>query len=297
MVVKINKEFAIDYRWNTENTIFKICVQDIPETGEYMAAHKDIVGKCPTNLVSGKNKNHELDSAYIRSNGSIENIEHHSSINNTLIKRNMEYAVSLHRDTNRFVYPNIFYTGDGRISEVEYLNEKTPLHINVKYSKDIDSGIVLNNIKCKNFNNELINNNELLDFIWLPKSSFNISTEDMVVEMINTSRNMRVFQNNYFTLKQILYLWADKYIVSENLENYKKVVNMSSMELPSFEETAFQSKMARMRRIGFKDGQKEGFKDGQKDLVENLLKHYDALKVSRITGLDLSFVKEVENSK
>lgn len=32
--------------------------------------------------VSGINKNHELDSSYIMSDGAIENVEHHSFMNN-----------------------------------------------------------------------------------------------------------------------------------------------------------------------------------------------------------------------
>ena len=80
---------------------------------------------------------------------------------------------------------------------------------------------------------------------------------------------------------------------------------MSSMELPSFRETAFQSKMARMRRIGFNQGKSEGFNQGmtvgfnlgQEVIVKNLLKHFDAEKVSVITGLKLSQVMEIENKK
>ena len=314
-------EYKINFSWNTEDTVFKICVQEIPETGNYMANHREITRRCPTNLVTGKNKNLNLDSAYLRESGGVDNIEHHSSFNKNLIRRNMEYAVTLHRNIGRYVYPNVFYTGEERIPEVEYLNEKTPLILNVKYSKDINSSIVLNNIKYKTLNNELIDNYELLDFIWLPKSSFGISVEEMVIEMINTSQNINLSKDLKYPLNQILYLWADKYLINDDFKKYKEMIDMSSMELPSFRETAFQSKMARMRRIGFNQGKSEGFNlgksegfdlgksegfnlgksegfdQGQEVIVKNLLKHFDAEKVSVITGLKLSQVMEIENKK
>lgn len=94
-----------------------------------------------------------MDSVYERKDGSLVNIEHHSTLNEEKLARDLDYITTLHRATLKDVEPFIMYTGKLPVKKTVYLNYKDAFTPNFFITKFQNGETNLNNLKYKNVKN------------------------------------------------------------------------------------------------------------------------------------------------
>lgn len=163
-----NKNIRIPVRLDVEDEIFIICMSEIDEFPIYITKISDIHNKYDSRVISSSFENLNLDSVRERANGDLINIEHHSSINDELMRRDYGYCVNLHKASKKQVNPFIFYTGELPVEKVHHLNDLMFFSPIWFITQEINGNALLNNLKYKAFNQEEWNVYDILDFIWLP---------------------------------------------------------------------------------------------------------------------------------
>ena len=292
-------------KWDAEDKIFNLCMVEIDEFPQYLTRLEDIEGIFHQRFLSKSYRDLNLDSVRERSNQSLINIEHHSSINRYLLSRDFEYQTSLHAGSKREVQSYIFNTGPIPSLKIEYVNPISffsPIWIN---TKEMTASICLNNIKYKLLNNEVINVYDVLDLIWMPKFRLDISIEEMIVEIAGIYMELIIDKKLSYVLRRSLILWAGKFVVdSEKLDKIKGDLKMSAMEINSLEEDIKSARIAgalmRSEEKGKKEGIKEGIKEGnestEKEFVLKLLKFMSPEEISDKLEIPLDRVYEIKNS-
>ena len=86
-------------------------MSELKEFPQHITRLNDINGKYDSRYVSKTYKNLNLDSVLERKDNSLINIEHHTTINPDLMRRDHEYCITIHAASKRHVKPFIFYTG------------------------------------------------------------------------------------------------------------------------------------------------------------------------------------------
>ena len=170
-------------KWDAEDKIFNLCMVEIEEFPQYLTKLDDIEGVFHQRYLSKAYRDLNLDSVRERSNKSLINIEHHSSINKHLLSRNFEYQTALNAGSKREVQSYIFNTDSIPNLKIEYANPTSffnPIWVN---TQDMADSLSLNNIRYNLLNGEVINAYDVLDLIWMPKFRTDISTEEMIAEI------------------------------------------------------------------------------------------------------------------
>ncbi|WP_407423590.1 hypothetical protein [Methanobrevibacter sp.] len=291
-------------KWDAEDKIFNLCMVEIEEFPQYLTKLDDIEGVFHQRYLSKAYKDLNLDSVREKSNKSLINIEHHSSINRSLLSRDFEYQTALHAGSKREVQSYIFNTGSVPNLKIEYANPTSffnPIWIN---TQDMTASISLNNIKYKLLNSEVINVYDVLDLMWMPKFRMDISIEEMIAEIAGIYNELIISKKLSHVLRRSLILWAGKFVADrEKLDKIKGDLKMSAMEINSLEEDIKSARIAgalmrseeKGRKEGIEKGIKEGKESAEKGFVLKLLKFMSPEEISVKLEIPLDRVYEIKN--
>ena len=224
--------------FHAEDTIFNNCLNDFDAFPSYITHYDDIKGRFPTKYMSPAFKNLNLDSVFVRKDGSLSNIEHHSLLNFDLMRRDFSFNATLFEATNSFVESFIFNTGKIPSQKVLYINDL--MFFNPKFFNTLEiRGIVnLNNLRYKINNKEELNQFDALDLIWLLKTDIDIGSEDLLMELTVDIWDKAIAQKWILdSIRLNLMIWGKKFLVDEEkIKKFKKVIRMSKIEVRSFDE-------------------------------------------------------------
>ena len=312
-----NKNIRIPARLDVEDEIFIICMSEIEEFPIYITKISDIHNKYDSRVISSSFENLNLDSVRETANGDLINIEHHSSINDELMRRDYGYCVSLHKASKKQVNPFIFYTGDLPVEKVHHLNDLMFFSPIWFITQEINGNTLLNNLKYKAFNQEEWNVYDILDFIWLPTFNNDLSIEDILLELLGLFEYIIVEDSLLDAAKRCLELWLGRWIrKSENKKFIKEVLNMSELVqrpfeevleeaiitncLEQFEEAAMERGREEVREEARKEAREEVIEEVRKrerGLISKLLENHSPEEVANDLDLPLEMILEIKNSK
>ncbi len=303
--MKDRKDNLLPFRRDVEDEIFIICMTGIKEFPQYVTKFNDIVGPYESRFISSDFKNLNLDSVRIRKDNSLINIEHHSTINENLMRRDYEYAVTLFRATGKKVHPYILYTGDLPIKKVQYMNEINYFYPEWILTKEKDASVMLNNIECKIYKQEELNAYDVLDLIWLPKFYSDLAMNEVIMEIIRIFNKINASEFLLEQLQSCLILWAGRYIKDKDEnEEIERRLNMSALKRRPLEEALesalidnyIEQKTEKIMAEGMEKGMEKGEELGRFKDISLLLKHMSALEISQMLELPLEEVLKVERS-
>ena len=292
-------------KYDTEDTIYNECVISIKEFPEYITNYKDIEHWGHTKVVSKAFQNLRMDSVYERSDGSLINIEHHSSLNEIKLARNLDYITTLHRATLKDVEPFIMYTGKLPVKKTLYLNYKDAFTPNFFITKFQNGETSLNNLKYKLENDKKISPFDVLDLIWLPSFDIEINKENLVVELSKIYDELEISNSLSEVAQSCLILWASKYVKKQaNIDIVEEKLHMSITQKRSMEEKIRNARIDGMltraeergEENGIKIGEKNGARKKEEEMIKTLLKTQDAKKVAEMLECDIEKIREIENN-
>ncbi|SDA62676.1 hypothetical protein [Methanobrevibacter millerae] len=292
----------VPVRSDAEDEIHIICMSQLEEYPEYLTKLDDIVGGYESRFVSERYKNLNLDSVRQRKNGNLINIEHHSSIDADLMRRDYEYCISTHAATKRYVEPFIFYTGDLPIKEVDFANDL--MFFNPKWikSKERCGSIRLNNLKYKIEKQEKCSAFEILDLIWLPKYQNDINFVDTILECVKLYKHVIGDEWVLYVAKKCLRLWVGRHVEDEEqLIEAVGGLDMSALELRPFEEqfanVLLANKLDQAEKRGKEQGKEQGIEQGEENIILKLLKKNSPEEISAQYDIPLEKIRKIEESK
>ena len=312
-----NKSIRIPSRLDVEDEIFVICMSEIEEFPNYITKISDIVNRYDGRVISSSFENLNLDSVRERANGDLINIEHHSSINDEIMRRDYGYCVSLHKASKKQVTPFIFYTGELPVDKVYHLNDLMFFSPIWFITQDINGNALLNNLKYKTFNQDEWNVYDILDFIWLPTFYNDLSIENLLLELLGLFNHIVAEDSLLDAAKRCLELWLGRWIrKSENKKFIMEVLNMSKLVQRPFEEVLEEAiitncleqfeevTLERGRKEGREEGRKEAIKEAREEvrkrervLISKLLDNHSPEEVSKDLDLPLDLILEIKYSK
>ena len=291
-----NKYFPI--RRDAEDEIFIICMSELKEFPQHITRLNDINGKYDSRYVSKTYKNLNLDSVLERKDNSLINIEHHTTINPDLMRRDHEYCITIHAASKRHVKPFIFYTGALPIKKVEYVNNTMFFNPTWIETRKIDGNIRLNNIKYKIEKQEPITVYDIIDLIWLPKYQVDSNIEDTIVICVELWKNIIADEWLLNTAKKCLKLWVGRYIEDEkHLLKIAGELKMSALELRPFEEQLANVIYANRLKQAEKRGMKKGTENGEKNIILKLLEKNTPEEISENYNIPLEKIKKIQNDQ
>ena len=135
---------------DVEDMLFILSMSKVPAFPQYITGYDDFTGPFNSRYISSDFKNLNMDSLRCRSNDTLVNIEHHSSINENLMRRNYKYSTTIFEATGKKVYLYIYYTGERPIGkEVVYMNETNFFDPGwyCTYKIDGEKYLIISNIK------------------------------------------------------------------------------------------------------------------------------------------------------
>lgn len=304
-----NKTIQILSRLDVEDEIFIICMSEIEEFPRYITKARDICNKYDSRVISSSFENLNLDSVRERSNGDLINIEHHSSINEDLMRRDYGYCVSLHKASKKQVNPFIFYTGKLPIEKVHRLNDSMSFSPMWFITQEVNGNALLNNLKYKAFNQEKLNVYDILDFIWIPTFYNDLSIEDLLLELLELFNHIIVEDSLWDTAKRCLELWLGRWIrKSENKKFIMEVLNMSELVKRPFEEVLEEAIvlncLEQFEEVTLERGREEAREEAQEEVrkrermfISKLLVNHSPEEVANDLDLPLEEILEIKNSK
>ena len=275
------------HKFDAEDTIFNNCMNDFSEFPSYITGYDDIIGPFPTKHMNPAFKNLNVDSVRHRRNNSLINIEHHSSLNSDLMRRDYNYLTTLVEASKLIVEPYIFNTGPIPSKNVEYANDTmfyNPCFIN---TKEIRGMVLLNNLRYKVFNKEELTQQEALDLIWLLKTNIDIDHEDLLYELsVDIWAKAVAPRWMLQAIRKNLILWAKKYLTDEiKIKEFKEALHMSKIEIKPFEE--------QIRIAGIAGELERAEEKGKKEIISKLLEKYTPEEVSKMADIPLSIILKI----
>ena len=304
-----DKKFHIPFRYDIEDEIFVICMSEIEEFPNYITKISDNFNKYDNRVISSSFENLNLDSVRERSNGNLINIEHHSSINDYLMRRDYSYCVSLHKASKKKVDPFIFYTGKLPVNKVHSLNDLMFFSPMWFITQEVNGNILLNNLKHKTFNQDEWDVYDILDFIWLPTFYNDLSIEGLLLELLELFGKIIADDSLLDIAKRCLELWLGRKIRdSKNKEFIMEVLNMSKLVQRPFEEVLEEVIIAncleQFEEVTLERGKKEAREEARKEakeredfLISKLLENHSPEEVSNDLDIPLEKILEIKNSK
>ena len=264
----------------------------IKEFPTYITNYDNIESQYGSQLVSNNLRKLNLDSVFRRDKNHLINIEHHSSINQHLMRRDYEYAVNLHFSTGETVEPFIFYTGPPPKKKIDYLNDT--MFFNPKWfiTHEIDGNIRLNNILYKKNEGEDLNVNEILDYIWLPRFRIDMSMEELILKLTEIYPHIHSQRYLLDILRDCLMVWIGKYIKNtEDLNKIYKRLNMSALEIRSIEEDIRNARIVGELERAEAKGIEKGIEKGREEGIEK------GIEKGREEGIEEGIEKGREEEK
>lgn len=301
MEKKITEKY-FPIRHDAEDEIFIICMSEIEEFPAYITQQDDIIGKYDSRCISDSYRNLNMDSVIERKDKSLINIEHHSSINSNLMRRDYEYCVTLHAATKRPVGPYILYTGKLPIKEIEHANELMFFNPTWVKTRKWNGNKRLNNLKYKIEKQEICTVFDIIELIWLPRSHINLTIVDTILTCIKLYNEMIADEWLKYVAKKCLKLWVGRYIKDKNqIKEAARGLKMSALELRPFEQqlenVLYANRLEQAEERGEKLGIKKGEKLGEESIIKKLLKKYDVTKVAEMTEIDIEKIEKIRKSK
>ncbi len=293
-----NKYFPI--RRDAEDEIFIICMSKLKEFPQHITRLNDIIGKYDSRYVSKTYKNLNLDSVLEREDKSLLNIEHHTTINSDLMRRDHEYCITIHAASKRYVKPFIYYTGELPIKKVEYVNNTMFFNPTWIETRKIDGNIRLNNLKYKIEKQEPSTVHDIIDLIWLPKYNIDSNIKDTIVLCVELWKDIAADDWLLNTAKECLKLWVGRYIEDEKqLLKIAGELNMSALELRQFEEqladVIYANRLDQAEKKGIEKGEKIGIEKGEKKIILKLLEKNTAEEISESYNIPLEKIQKIQN--
>ncbi|MBQ6813339.1 MAG: hypothetical protein IJP12_01745 [Methanobrevibacter sp.] len=286
---------------DAEDILFILSMSKVPGFPQYITGYDDFIGPYESRYISSDFKNLNMDSVRCRSNHTLVNIEHHSSINENLLRRNYKYSTTIFEATGKKVYPYIYYTGESPIgNEVVYMNETNFFNPGWYCTYKIDGTKIFNNLKYKINNDEELNDFDILDLIWFPKYKTNMSIKESIYKVLDFYPDI----NTNDTLSDVcntgLIIWAGRYFDEDELNEARRCLDMSTLELKSVEEMftdmRFLYKMDQARNEGRDEGIEIGRDEGRDGVISKLLEFMTPQEISEKVGVPLDSVLQVQSS-
>lgn len=297
-----NDNIKLPTKQNTQDTIFNKYLTDIEEFPQYITNYTDITRRAHTKILSPAYQNLNLDSVFIRANGELINIEHHTTLTKEKMARDNEYFNTLFSATLHSVEQFIMYTGKLPIDKSLYLNYRDSYSPNFFITQKIIGEVRLNNLRYKVENNKKITPFDIIDLIWMP--TFQIcADENLIMELAEIYSKIEIPYKTSQTIKTCLGLWAGKYVKSnENIKKILEKLNMSAIIQRPFEEefrdAVIEGKLERAeekgKKIGKEIGKKIGKEKEREKIIEKLLKIHTEKEISEITETPIKTVQKIK---
>ena len=251
-------------KFDAEDTIFNNCMNDFDEFPAYITGYDDIVGHFPVKHMNPAFRNLNMDSVRQRKNGNLVNIEHHSVLNSDLMRRDYNYITTIFEASKQIVEPFIFNTGLIPLKKVEHVNDTmfyNPAFVNTCEMRGI---VMLNNLRYKVKHKEELTQSDGLDLIWLVKTNIDIGREELLRELTVDIWAKAVAPRWMLdAIRKNLILWAKKYLKSKDIiEEFKRVIKMSKIEIKPFEEQIRIAGIAGELERAEETGLEKGLEDG-----------------------------------
>ena len=296
-------------KFDAEDTIFNNCINDFDEFPAYITGHDDIVGNFPVKHMNPAFRNLNMDSIRQRKNGNLVNIEHHSVLNSDLMRRDYNYITTIFQASKQIVEPFIFNTGPIPLKKVEYVNDTmfyNPAFVN---TCEMRGTVMLNNLRYKVKHKEELTQSDGLDLIWLVKTNIDIDREELLRELTVDIWAKAVAPRWMLdAIRKNLILWAKKYLKSKDIiEEFKRVIKMSKIEIKPFEEqiriAGIAGELERAEETGLEKGLEKGLEDGhangcaetEEKFILKLLETQSPEEISQNFEVPLERVLEIAN--
>ena len=282
---------SLPKKHDTEDKIFNHCCVEIEEFAEFLTKFKDIGGTFHKRFLSDDYRDLDLDNVFLRKNGDLVHIEHHSIMSGEWMRRDFQYLTTLHRASGRFIHPFIFNTGEIPKSTIEFASPNSFYNPSFINTQEIEGSVRLNNIKYKIDNNQKINAFDVSDLIWMPKYRWDREIESVVVELVDIYNNIIVDENLLEVLRKSLVLWAGKYVSEEgNIEKVIRGLKMSVQEVIDLKKDIVSARidgmLCRAEKRGMEAGMEAGIDKGKLETARNMLERGFALEdICDVTGL------------
>ena len=211
-MVKYEVKKPLPKKHNAEDKIFNLCAVSSVKFAQFITNFTDITETYHERFLSDDFKDLILDYVILRENGELANIEHHTVVNENIMRRNFQLIATLHRASKRLVHPFLFNTGDMPKNTIEFASPTSfynPVFVN---TQEIEESVRLNNIKYKIEHNEKINIFDVYDLIWMPKYRREREIEDIVVELTEIYNQILFDEDLHSLLRKSLMLWAGKFV-------------------------------------------------------------------------------------
>ena len=299
------EEVEIPVKHNTEDSIYNECIMGIEEFPQYITHYNDIMHREHTRVSSEALKNLQMDSLFMRRDGSYVNIEHHSTLDEEKLARDLEYITTIHHATLKKVEQFIMYTGRLPVKTTVNLNYKDTYSPNFFISKFQNGESSLNNLKYKLEHDNKITPFDVIDLIWLPSFDINTNKDYLVVELSKIYDQIDISNSLSRVVRRCLIMWAGKHVKKqEKRKIVEEKLKMSAVHIRALEEEIRNAKIDGMltraeergEANGIKIGEANGAKRKEEEMIRTLLKTQDAEKVAEILECDLEKVQEIENN-
>ena len=284
-------DMSLPKKHDTEDKIFNHSSVEIGEFAEFITNFKDIEGPFHRRFLSDDYRDLNLDHVFLRKNGDLAHIEHHSKMSSEWMRRDFQYLTTLHRASGKFIHPFIFNTGEIPKSTIEFASPNSFYNPSFINTQELEGSVRLNNINYKIDNNQQINVFDVCDLIWMPKYRWDRELESVVVELVDIYNNIIVDQHLLEVLRRSLVLWAGKYVLNEN--NIEKVIRglkMSAQEVIDLKRDIVSARidgmLCRAEKKGMEAGMEAGRDEGKLEIAGNMLDNGFAIAdIIKVTGL------------
>ena len=287
----VDNELA--HKFDAEDTIFNNCMNDFSKFPSYITGYDDIIGPFPTKHMNPAFKNLNVDSVRLRKDNTLVNIEHHSSLNSDLMRRDYNYITTLVEASKSHVEAFIFNTGPIPSKNVEYANDTMFYNPRFYNTQEVRGTVILNNLRYKIMNKDELTQQDALDLIWLVKTNIDINREDLLKELsVDIWAKAVAPRWMLQAIRKNLILWAKKYLRDKTIiKEFKEALKMSKIEIKPFEEqiriAAISGELER--------AEERGHANGQEEVISKLLEIYSPEKVSKMTDIPLKRIQKIKN--
>ena len=288
-------------KFDAEDTIFNNCMNDFDEFPAYITGYGDIEGHFPVKHMDPAFRNLNMDSIRQRKNKSLVNIEHHSILNSDLMRRDFNYITTIFEASKQIVEPFIFNTGPVPLKKVEHVNDTmfyNPTFLNTCEMRGI---VMLNNLRYKIKYKEELSQSDSLDLIWLVKTNIDIDREELLCELtVDIWANAVAPRWMLAAIRKNLILWAKKYLKNKDIiEEFKRVIKMSKIEIKPFEEqiriAGIAGELERAEEAALDEGHANGCAETEEKFILKLLETQSPEEISKNFEVPLERVLEIEN--
>lgn len=168
----------------------------------------------------------------------------------------------------------VIYTGDisrGQVS-IEYNIGAVKLHTETAFLSELDSDGIMERLKSKVERNEMLTDEELMEFIILPLSyRKREEKEKRIRETVALAAKIQDRGQQVFTLAGIL-TFTDKIIDRETANKIRRAIEMTQVAMIFEEEKQQAVEAERKKAADLLEAERKKAADSEKQVVEKMLK-------------------------